>query len=159
MISLIGTIALAGAHPCIGNFIGVFGLILSFLKGGSKLVNLTSEGTAGLLIFLAQPAPVSQINSIQAWAVGLQSSTVEAGSMGYVGLIVLAVTIAIYAFLAKVNKRWLAIPVCAFTGLIIALVLGAGFDIVFETEMGIPNSKPSLLVGFNLKVGCLARQT
>ncbi|MCZ8498338.1 hypothetical protein O9929_10790 [Vibrio lentus] len=42
---------------------------------------------------------MSQINLIQAWAVGLQSFIVEAGSMGYVGLIVLVITIAIYAFL------------------------------------------------------------
>ncbi|MCV5233255.1 DUF3360 domain-containing protein, partial [Escherichia coli] len=42
----------------------------------------------------------------------------------------------------KVNKRWLAIPVCAFTGLIIALVLGAGFDIKFVTETGLPNLNP-----------------
>ena len=119
MIPLIGTIALAGAHPlALAILIGVFGLLLSALKGGSKLVNLTSEGTAGgLLIFLGLTGTMSQITSIQEWAVGLQSSTVEAGSMGYVGLIVLAVTIALYAFLAKVNKRWLAIPVCAFTGL------------------------------------------
>ncbi|CAK4068487.1 membrane protein [Vibrio variabilis] len=144
MIPLIGTIALAGAHPlALAILIGVFGLLLSFLKGGSKLVNLTSQGTAGgLLIFLGLTGTMSQINSIQAWAVGLQSDTVAAGSMGYVGLIVLAVTIALYAFLAKVNKRWLAIPVCAFTGLVIALVLGAGFDIKFVTETGLPNLNP-----------------
>ncbi|UTZ40769.1 DUF3360 family protein [Vibrio campbellii] len=144
MIPLIGTIALAGAHPlALAILIGVFGLLLSALKGGSKLVNLTSEGTAGgLLIFLGLTGTMSQITSIQEWAVGLQSSTVEAGSMGYVGLIVLAVTIALYAFLAKVNKRWLAIPVCAFTGLAIALVLGAGFDIKFVTETGLPNLNP-----------------
>ncbi|MEL0611469.1 DUF3360 family protein, partial [Vibrio echinoideorum] len=69
------------------------------------------------LIFLGLTGTMSQINSIQAWAVGLQSSTGEAGSIGYVGLIVLAITIAIYALLAKLNKRWLAIPVCSFTGL------------------------------------------
>ncbi|MGF1726289.1 DUF3360 family protein [Photobacterium nomapromontoriensis] len=144
MIPLIGTIALAGAHPlALALLIGVFGLILSFLKGGSKLVNLTSEGTAGgLLIFLGLTGTMSQITSIQEWAVGLQSPTVEAGSMGYVGLIVLAVTIALYAFLAKVNKRWLAIPVCAVTGLSIALILGAGFDIKFVTETGLPNLNP-----------------
>ncbi|MGF1687188.1 DUF3360 domain-containing protein [Photobacterium japonica] len=144
MIPLIGTIALAGAHPlALALLIGVFGLILSLLKGGSKLVNLTSEGTAGgLLIFLGLTGTMSQITSIQEWAVGLQSATVEAGSMGYVGLIVLTVTIALYAFLAKVNKRWLAIPVCAATGLIIALVLGAGFDIKFVTETGLPNLNP-----------------
>lgn len=144
MIPLIGTIALAGAHPlALAILIGIFGLILSFLKGGSKLVNLTSEGTAGgLLIFLGLTGTMSQITSIQEWAVGLQSATVEAGSMGYVGLVVLAVTIALYALLAKVNKRWLAIPVCAATGLIIALIFGAGFDIKFVTETGLPNLNP-----------------
>ena len=144
MIPLIATIALAGAHPlALAILIGVFGLILSFLKGGSKLVNLTSEGTAGgLLVFLGLTGTMSQISSIQDWAVGLESADVAAGSMGYVGLIVLAITIGIYAYLAKVNKRWLAIPVCAFTGLAVALVLGAGFDIKFQTEMGLPNLNP-----------------
>ncbi|MCZ8498337.1 hypothetical protein O9929_10785 [Vibrio lentus] len=33
------------------------------------------------------------------------------------------------------------------------------FDIVFETEMGIPNLNPSLLVGSTSKVGCLVCQT
>ncbi len=144
MIPLIGTIALAGAHPlALALLIGVFGLLLSFFKGGSKLVNLTSEGTAGgLLIFLGLTGTISQINSIQSWAVSLQSADVAAGSMGYVGLVVLGVTVAIYAYLAKINKRWLAIPVCAFTGLAIALLFGAGFDIKFETEMGLPNLNP-----------------
>ncbi len=144
MIPLIGTIALAGAHPlALAILIGIFGLLLSFFKGGSKLVNLTSEGTAGgLLIFLGLTGTISQINSIQSWATSLESADVVAGSMGYVGFVVLGITVAIYAYLAKINKRWLAIPVCAFTGLAIALVLGAGFDIKFETEMGLPNLNP-----------------
>ena len=88
MIPLIGTIALAGAHPlALAILIGVFGLLLSFFKGGSKLVNLTSQGTAGgLLIFLGLTGTMSQINAIQDWAVGLQSPSIAAGSMGYVGL-------------------------------------------------------------------------
>ncbi|MCK6262826.1 DUF3360 domain-containing protein [Vibrio sp. ZSDE26] len=144
MIPLIGSIALAGAHPlALAILLGIFGLLLSYFKGGSKLVNLTSQGTAGgLLIFLGFTGVMSQIGSIQAWATGLQSSTVEAGSLGYIGLVVLGINIVVYAFLAKINKRWLAIPVCAFTGLIIALGLGAGFDLTFETEMGIPNLNP-----------------
>ncbi|USD66234.1 DUF3360 family protein [Vibrio sp. SCSIO 43136] len=144
MIPLIGAIALAGAHPlALAILLGVFGLLLSYFKGGSKLVNLTSEGTAGgLLIFLGFTGTMSQIGSIQSWASGLQSAEVAAGSMGWVGLIVLGVTIAIYAFLAKIGMRWLAIPVCAFVGLLIALALGAGFDLKFETEMGLPNLNP-----------------
>lgn len=144
MIPLIGAIALAGAHPlALAILLGVFGLLLSYFKGGSKLVNLTSEGTAGgLLIFLGFTGTMSQIGSIQSWATGLQSADVAAGSMGYIGLLVLAVNIILYAYLARINKRWLAIPACAITGLIVALVLGAGFDLKFETEMGLPNLNP-----------------
>jgi len=136
MIPLIGAIALAGAHPlALALLLGVFGLLLSYFKGGSKLVNLTSEGVAGgLLVFLGFTGAFSQIGQIQSWAKGID--------MGHVGLIVLAVNVILYAFLAKINKRWLAIPACAITGLLIALAFGAGFDLKFETEMGLPNLNP-----------------
>ncbi|WP_019615873.1 DUF3360 family protein [Psychromonas ossibalaenae] len=136
MIPLIGAIALAGAHPlALALLLGVFGLLLSYFKGGSKLVNLTSEGVAGgLLVFLGFTGAFSQIGQIQSWAKGID--------MGHVGLIVLAVNVILYAFLAKINKRWLAIPACAITGLVLALALGAGFDLQFNTEMGLPNLNP-----------------
>ncbi|ADN76675.1 conserved hypothetical protein [Ferrimonas balearica DSM 9799] len=136
MIPLIGAIALAGAHPlALALLLGVFGLLLSAFKGGSRLVNLTGEGVAGgLLVFLGFTGAMSQISDIQSWSTGI--------GMGHVGLVVLAVTIVLYAFLAKVGKRWLAIPACAFTGLITALLLGAGFDLTFTTETGLPNLNP-----------------
>ncbi|PKF61813.1 hypothetical protein CW745_10895 [Psychromonas sp. psych-6C06] len=136
MIPLIGAIALAGAHPlALAILLGVFGLLLSYFKGGSKLVNLTSEGVAGgLLVFLGFTGAFSQIGLIQSWAKSID--------MGHVGLLVLAVNVVLYAFLAKINKRWLAIPACAITGLIIALAFGAGFDLVFTTETGLPNLNP-----------------
>jgi len=136
MIPLIGAIALAGAHPlALALLLGIFGLLLSYFKGGSKLVNLTSEGVAGgLLVFLGFTGAFSQIGQIQDWAKGID--------MGHVGLIVLAVNVILYAFLAKINKRWLAIPACAITGLVLALALGAGFDLQFKTEMGLPNLNP-----------------
>lgn len=136
MIPLIGAIALAGAHPlALAILLGIFGLLLSYFKGGSKLVNLTSEGVAGgLLVYLGFTGAFSQIAQIQSWAKGIE--------MGHVGLIVLAVNVALYALLAKINKRWLAIPACAITGLVIALALGAGFDLQFNTEMGLPNLNP-----------------
>lgn len=146
MIPLIGAIALAGAHPlALAILLGVFGLLLSYFKGGSKLVNLTSDGVAGgLLVFLGFGGTLSMITSVQAWGKGLESveNGVTAGSMGYVGLIVLAATVVLYAYLAKINKRWLAIPACAVTGLFVALACGAGFDITFQTEMGLPNLNP-----------------
>ncbi|MGB0838346.1 MAG: DUF3360 family protein [Flavobacteriaceae bacterium] len=144
MIPLIGAIALAGAHPlALAILIGVFGLLLSYFKGGSKLVNLTGEGVAGgLLIFLGFTGALSQIRTIQSWAVGMESPTVEAGSLGFIGLLVLGVTVVLYAYLAKIGKRWLAIPACALTALLVALVAGAGFDLQFTTEMGLPNLNP-----------------
>jgi hypothetical protein len=144
MIPLIASIALAGAHPlALAILIGVFGLLLSFFKGGSKLVNLTSKGVAGgLLIFLGFMGALSQIKTIQTWSKGLSSATVEAGSMGFLGLIILSFTIILYSYLARIDKRWLAIPACAVSALLIALIGGASFDLQITTEIGLPNLNP-----------------
>ncbi len=138
MIPLIAPIALAGAHPlALAILLGICGLLLSYFKGGSRLVNLTGEGVAGgLLVYLGFTGAIGQIGQIQSWAKGLE------GDLGYIGFAVLAVNILLYAYLAKINKRWLAIPACALTGLAIALALGAGFDLKFETTMGLPNLNP-----------------
>lgn len=138
MIPLIGAIALAGAHPlALAIQLGIFGLLLSYFKGGSRLVDLTGEGVAGgLLVFLGFTGAMSQIGQIQGWATGLD------GGLGYIGFVLLSVNIVLYALLATINKRWLAIPACAVTGLAIALALGAGFDLKFETEIGLPNLNP-----------------
>ncbi|PJC88106.1 hypothetical protein CSW98_03010 [Vibrio sp. HA2012] len=146
MIPMIFVIAMAGAHPlALAILIGVFGLILSAVKGGSRLVNLTSEGVAGgLLVFLGFTGSMSQINSLISWANGLSNEAegVVAGDMGYVALIVLGITVVTYAVLAKLGKRWLAIPLCAVIGFVVAMVSGAGFDLVFTTEPGLPNLNP-----------------
>ncbi|MBY6208545.1 MULTISPECIES: DUF3360 family protein [Halomonas] len=139
MIPLIGSMALAGAHPlALALWIGAFGLGLSWIKGGSRLVNLTSQGTAGgLLIFLGFSGAIGQISNLKSWGLGLS------GDMGYVALIVLAVNIVLYAVLARLGKRWLAIPACAVTGLLVALALGAGGDLELTTEVGLPPLSPS----------------
>lgn len=102
MIPMIFVIAMAGAHPlALAILIGVFGLILSAVKGGSRLVNLTSEGVAGgLLVFLGFTGSMSQINSLIGWANGLSSEAegVMAGDMGYVALIVLGITVVTTRF-------------------------------------------------------------
>ncbi|MBS9463801.1 DUF3360 family protein [Flagellimonas sp. 389] len=145
MIPLIASIALAGAHPlALAILIGIFGLLLSIFKGGSRLVNLTSKGVAGgLLIFLGFTGSLSQIKTIQSWGMGLESTAIETGSLGFLGLVILAVTVVLYSYLARIDKRWLAIPVCAIAALAVALVGGAGFDLQFTTEMGLPNLNPA----------------
>ncbi|WP_152562159.1 DUF3360 family protein, partial [Vibrio vulnificus] len=73
MLPLIVAIALACVHPlALPLLLGVFCLLLSYFNGGSKLVNLTSDGTAGgFLIFHGFTCTMSQLPSIQEWAVGL----------------------------------------------------------------------------------------
>lgn len=147
MIPMILAIAMAGAHPlALALLIGFFGLAMSFLKGGSRLVNLTSKGVAGgLLVFLGFTGSLSQIDSLVVWANGLSDPArgIEAGQMGHVALVVLGVVVVVYAVLARLEKRWLAIPLCAVIGLVIALLLGTGFSIEFATRPDLPNLSPA----------------
>ncbi|WP_421919108.1 DUF3360 family protein [Marinifilum sp.] len=134
MIPLIPIIAAAGGHPlALGILIGVFGLALSITKGGSKLMKLTGVGVrGGLLIYLGAVGLLSQISKLQAWA--------SSGDIGYVSFAVIGITILIYAYLAKINKRWLAIPLCSAIAGIVAFALGA--DFAFTTKPGLPHLNP-----------------
>jgi hypothetical protein len=140
MIPLLGPIALAGGHPlALSLLIGIFGLILGYYQGGSRLVRITSPGVAGgLLIFMGFEGALSRVDLLREWSLGLEDD----GSMGYVALAILVVNIFVYAYLARIEKRWLSIPVCSASGLVIALVLGAGFDPQFKTKPGLPHFDP-----------------
>lgn len=144
MIPLIGAIALAGAHPlALAILLGVFGLILSYVKGGSRLVNLTGQGVAGgLLVYLGVMGSMSQIGSLFTWAEGLQAKHALDYSLGYVAFCILVVNIVLYSYLAKVGKRWLAIPLCSIAAVALAFILGAGLDLKFVTAPGLPNLNP-----------------
>ncbi|WP_310621636.1 DUF3360 family protein [Flexibacterium corallicola] len=144
MIPLIGSIALAGAHPlALAILLCIFGLLLSYFKGGSRLVNLTSQGVAGgLLVFLGFMGAKGQITSLFTWADSLQAKHSLESSLAFVALVIFAVNIVLYAFLAKIGKRWLAIPACSITAVVVALLLGAGVDLQFTTAPGLPNMNP-----------------
>jgi hypothetical protein len=135
MIPLIPIIALAGGHPlALGILIGVFGILLSITKGGSKLMTLTSVGVrGGLLIYLGAVGLISQISKLNIWSV---DSDIIGLSFAIIG-----VTIIIYAYLARINKRWLAIPLCSALAGIIAFAMGADFS--FTTQPGLPHFSPS----------------
>ncbi len=134
MIPLIPIIAAAGGHPlALGILIGVFGLALSITKGGSMLMKLTGVGVrGGLLIYLGAVGLISQIGKLELWASGIDS--------GVISFAVIGVTILIYAYLAKVNKRWLAIPLCSALAGVIAFSMGA--DFAFTTKPGFPHMNP-----------------
>ncbi|MFL1012810.1 DUF3360 family protein [Flavisericum labens] len=134
MIPLIPIIAAAGGHPlALGILIGVFGLILSITKGGSKLMTLTGVGVrGGLLIYLGAVGLISQISKFEAWSVSANASTVS--------FVVIGITILIYAYLARIKKRWLAIPLCSAIAGIITYAMGVNFE--FTTQPGLPHMNP-----------------
>lgn len=134
MIPLIPLIAAAGGHPlALGIMVCVFGLFLAYTKGGSKLVTLTGVGVrGGLLIYLGAVGLVGQISKTEKWA--------AASDQGYISFAVIGITVLIYAYLAKINKRWLAIPLCSVIAGIVAYVMGA--DFAFTTAPGLPHFSP-----------------
>ncbi|WP_430814870.1 DUF3360 family protein [Carboxylicivirga sp. RSCT41] len=134
MIPLIPIIAAAGGHPlALGVLIGFFGLLLSITKGGSKLMTLTGVGVrGGLLIYLGAVGLIGQITKFNAWA--------EAGGVSTVSFVVIGITIIIYAYLARIGKRWLAIPLCSAIAGIVAFSMGA--DFAFTTKPGLPHMNP-----------------
>jgi hypothetical protein len=75
---------------------------------------------------------ISQITKFENWTVGEGKSTVS--------FIVIGITILIYAYLARIKKRWLAIPLCSAIAGIIAYAMGVGFE--FTTEPGLPHMNP-----------------
>ncbi len=135
MIPLIGMIAAAGGHPlALAIMLCLFGLILSITKGGSRLVKMTSEGVAGgLLVFLGATGAMSQIGSLLTWS--------EQVGVAHVGFVVLIVNVVVYAFLARLGKRWLSIPLCSLVAVVVALALGAPFE--WKTAPGLPNLNPA----------------
>ncbi|EKY4879955.1 TPA: DUF3360 family protein [Vibrio vulnificus] len=134
MIPLIPLVAAAGGHPlALGIMVGVFGLILSATKGGSKLVRLTGEGVrGGLLIYLGAVGLISQLSKFESWSV--------ASGMESVSFVVISTTIVIYVYLAKIEKRWLAIPLCSLIAGVVSYLMGVPFE--FTTEPGLPNMSP-----------------
>ena len=134
MIPLIPIIAAAGGHPlALGILIGVFGIILSITKGGSKLMTLTGVGVrGGLLIYLGAVGLIGQITKLENWA--------SSGGIGPVSFVVIGITILVYAYLARINKRWLAIPLSSAIAGIVAYIMGANFE--FKTGPGLPHFNP-----------------
>lgn len=134
MMPLIPLMAVSGTHPlALGALIAVFGIILSITKGGSRLVNVTSQGVAGgLLVYLGAIGVIGQVAAMRKWGAGIE--------MGYIAFIVLIANLILYAMLARMKKRWLAIPVCSCLAAVVALVMGAPFE--FTTTPGLPSFNP-----------------
>jgi hypothetical protein len=135
LIPIIPLIVVAGGHPlALGIMVGLFGLLLGLFKGGSTLVNLTGNGVrGGLLIYLGFVGLTGQMEQLRAWTVSIGNEAIY--------LVILLVTLVTYAYLVKINKRWLAIPLCSLLAILVALGMGAPFD--FVTTPGVPEMNPS----------------
>lgn len=136
MLPLIPIVAAAGGHPlALGILIGVFGLVLSITKGGSKLMELTGVGVrGGLLIYLGAVGLIGQLGKLKNWVPSSQADK------SYIPFVIISITILIYAYLARINKRWLAIPLCSALAGVISFSLGADFE--FTTSPGLPHMNP-----------------
>lgn len=134
MIPLVGLIIAAGGHPlAMGILMAAFGLTAAFFKGGSRLIGLTGTGVrGGLLVILGVVGMLAQLGAMRSWAVAVEREVIF--------LIVVATALVIYAYLARIGKRWLAIPLSSMAALLIALGLGAPFR--FMTVPGIPTLNP-----------------
>ncbi|WP_193072453.1 DUF3360 family protein [Pseudomonas sp. FME51] len=135
LIPMIPLIVASGGHPmALGILVGVFGLALALLRGGSLLARLTSDGVCGgLLLYLGFIGVIAQIKVLFSWAEGF--------GMGHIAFVVVFSTIIMYALLEHWRLRWLAIPLGCIMAACIALALGAPFE--FTTEPGIPNMNPA----------------
>ncbi|MBF0677278.1 DUF3360 family protein [Pseudomonas sp.] len=135
LIPLIPLIVVSGGHPmALGIMVGVLGLALGVMRGGSLLARLTSDGVCGgLLLYLGFIGTVSQIEELFTWA--------SSFGMGYLAFVVILATIVLYAYLEHLRARWLAIPLGCALAALIAFALGAPFE--FTTEPGIPNLNPA----------------
>jgi hypothetical protein len=134
LIPIIPLIVVAGGHPlALGIMVGFFGLLLGLFKGGSTLVNLTGNGVrGGLLIYLGFVGLTGQMDKLRAWTVSIGNEAIY--------LVILLVTLVTYAYLVKINKRWLAIPLCSLLAVLVALGMGAPLD--FVTTPGVPEMNP-----------------
>lgn len=134
MMPMIPLMATSGTHPlALGVLMAVFGLILSITKGGSRLVKVTSQGVAGgLLVYLGAIGTIGQVGAVQTWSANM--------SKGHIGFLVLFVNLFLYAFLARVGKRWLSIPLCSSCAAVVALIFGAPFE--FTTGTDLPSFNP-----------------
>ena len=141
LIPIIVIFVLAGGHPlALGVLIGIFGLLLGLLKGGAKLVKVTSIGVrGGLLVFLGITGFMGQITNVRTWA----SSFGKESTFLVVTLLILVA----YALLARLKMRWMAIPIAALVAGISAAAMGAPFT--FVTQPGIPNFNPAYWWGEN----------
>ncbi len=75
---------------------------------------------------------ISQIGRFESWSVTTGFDAVS--------FAVISTTIVIYAYLAKIEKRWLAIPLCSFIAGVVAFAMGVPFE--FTSEPGLPNMSP-----------------
>ena len=60
-----------------------------------------------------------KFQNLKTWAANANASTVS--------FVVIGITILIYAYLARIKKRWLAIPLCSAIAGVITYAMGVSF--------------------------------
>lgn len=135
LIPMIPLIVASGGHPmAFGLMVGILGFALGIFKGGSLLTRLTSKGVCGgLLLFLGFMGMSSQVQKLFGWA--------DSIGMGYIAFVIILFALLMYAYLERVQMRWMAIPLGSGLAALIAFSLGAPLELT--TEPGLPNLNPA----------------
>jgi len=90
-------------------------------------------------MFLGVSGLIEEIGRLRVWAADIGQELLF--------LVVVLTAILVYAYLARIGKRWMAIPLCSAFAIAIALIMGAPFQ--FETSPGLPNLNPFYWWGYD----------
>lgn len=134
LIPIVPLMASMGVHPFILSIvIGLFGLIISYFKYFKILVEINGNGTkSGIILLFGFLGIVSCIDNLRKWANNANINVLFA--------LILITGIVVYVILNRVGARWLIIPVCALTAIVLAAFYGEFPG--FQTPIGVPVMNP-----------------
>ena len=135
LIALVPAMAAAGVHPLsFGLLAGVAGLLTALLGWQDRLMRLNGPGTrGGILVLFSLMGFQSGLLGLHRWAAS-ENGTLPA-------LLLLTAGIAWSISLKRLHARWLTIPVCAVTALLLAFLFGHFPE--WSTGVGLPIVDPA----------------
>lgn len=135
LIPMVPAMVAAGVHPLpLGILIGILGLGASIFKYFEKVVAINREGTkAGVILLSGFIGISSSLENLKNWSSKNEAQILFA--------LILVLGIILYIALNKFKLKWLIIPACALT----AILISSCFSIFpeFKTGIGFPIINPS----------------
>jgi hypothetical protein len=136
LVPLIPAIVLAGIHPLpLSLLIGIIGMIISSIQGFKNIIKLNGQGTtSGVILLFGLLGITSSLENLRSWSVSVQQPSLLA--------ILIIAGVLIYSFLSRMQAKYLIIPLCALTALILSALFGIYPELT--TKVGLPIINPSI---------------